>query len=321
MARLSTFSGLTEFLAVAESGSFRAAAARLQVTPAAISQSVKALETRVGMPLLLRTTRSVAMTEAGASLLARLRPAATEIEGALGDLTASRGQPTGLLRLSVPRIALDLVIFPLLADFHRAHPSIRVEIDVNDAFVDLLENGLDAGIRIGNVIERDMVAIRLTRNFQWCVVGSPDYLAAHGEPRRPKDLLDHECIGYRFPSAKTVYRWQFREKGRDFSVDVAGSVVVNDHLSLVALAKSGLGLAYAADAVAARELAAGTLHSLLRPYLPTTQGLYLYFPSRSQAQPKLRALIDFLIANRREDINPRAPARARTSLPPGSPRP
>lgn len=298
MARISAFSGLTEFLAVAESGSFRAAAARLRVTPAAISQSVKALETRVGMPLLLRTTRSVAVTEAGASLLARLKPAATEIEGALGDLSASRGQPTGLLRLSVPRIALDLVIYPLLPLFHRAHPRIRIEIDVNDAFVDLMENGLDAGIRIGNVIERDMVAVRLTPDFQWCVVGSPEYLAAHGEPRKPKDLLDHECIGYRFPSAKAVYRWQFRERGRDFSVDVPGTVVVNDHLSLVALAKSGWGLAYAAEPVAARELSAGTLRAVLRPYLPTTQGLYLYFPSRSQAQPKLRALIDFMAERR-----------------------
>lgn len=298
MARVNSFSGLTEFLAVAECGSFRAAAARLRVTPAAISQAVKALETRVAMPLFLRTTRSVALTEAGIGLLARLRPAATEIDGALGDLSVSRGQPAGVLRLSVPRIALELVLFPLLPHFRRAHPAIRIEVDVNDAFVDLLESGFDAGIRIGNVIERDMVAVRLTRNFQWCVVGSPDYFAARGKPRTPKDLLDHECIGYRFPAAKTVYRWQFREKGRDYSVDVTGGVVVNDHLSLVALAKTGLGLAYTADAVAERELADGTLQAVLRPYLPTTQGLHLYFPARSQAQPKLRAFIDFMTVRR-----------------------
>lgn len=296
MARANSFSGLTEFLAVAECGSFRAAAARLRVTPAAISQAVKALEARVAMPLFLRTTRSVAMTEAGAGLLARLRPAATEIDGALGDLSVSRGQPTGVLRLSVPRIALDLVLFPLLPQFRRAHPAIRVEVDVNDAFVDLMESGSDAGIRIGNVIERDMVAVRLTRNFQWCVVGSADYFAAHGKPRTPKDLLDHECIGYRFPAAKSVYRWQFRDKGRDYSVDATGGVIVNDHLSMVALAKTGLGLAYTADLVAQSELSVGTLQAVLRPYLPTTQGLHLYFPSRSQAQPKLRAFIDFLTA-------------------------
>jgi DNA-binding transcriptional LysR family regulator len=299
---------------VAESGSFRAAAARLRVTPAAISQAVKALEGRVGTPLFLRTTRSVALTEAGMSLLGRLKPAATEIEGALGDLSATRGRPAGVLRLSVPRIALELVMLPLLPQFRRAYPAVRMDIDVNDAFVDLLENGFDAGIRIGNVIERDMVAVRLTRNFQWCVVGSPDYFAAHGKPRVPKDVLDHECIGYRFPSAKTVYRWQFREKSRDFSVDAAGGLVVNDHLTMIALAKSGLGLAYTADLVAEPELSAGTLHAVLRPYLPVTPGLSLYFPRRSQHQPKLRAFIDFLTASRSQAAGLRVPRRGGSTI-------
>jgi DNA-binding transcriptional LysR family regulator len=248
---------------------------------------------RVGMELFLRTTRRVAVTEAGVSLLSRLRPAATEIEGALDDLNALRSQPTGLLKLSVPRIALDLVVLPLLPPFRRAHPAIKVEVDVNDASVDLMQSGFDAGIRIGSFIERDMVAIRLTRDFRWCVLGSPDYFAAHGRPRTPKDLLEHECIGYRFPSAKAVYRWQFEEQGREFSVDSAGSLIVNDHLSMIALAKSGAGLAYTADLIAAGELSAGTLRPVLRPYLPSTQGLYLYFPRRSQSQPKLRAFIDF----------------------------
>ena len=299
MARTDTFTGLSELLAVAELGSFRAAAARLRVTPAAVSQAVRALETRVGMPLFLRTTRSVAPTEAGARLLSRLRPAAGEIGDALEELNALRRQPVGLLKLSVPRIALDLVVLPALPGFRRACPGIKVEIDVNDASVDLMESGFDAGIRIGSYIERDMVAVRLTRDFRWCVLGSPDYLAGHGKPRTPQDLLEHECIGYRFPSAKTVYRWQFEEKGREFSVDARGSIVVNDHLSMIALAKAGSGLAYTADLVAARELAEGSLRPLLRPYLPSTQGLYLYFPSRSQTQPKLRAFIDYLTKTRR----------------------
>jgi DNA-binding transcriptional LysR family regulator len=298
MARTDAFTGLTEFLAVAELGSFRAAAARLRVTPAAVSQAVKALETRVGTPLFLRTTRSVAVTEAGTNLLLRLRPAAAEIEGAFEDLNTLRNQPTGLLRLSVPRIALDLVVLPLLPRFRHAYPAIKVEVDVNDASVDLMKSGFDAGIRIGSFIERDMVAVRLTRDFRWCVLGSPDYFAAHGKPRTPKDLLGHECIGYRFPSAKTVYRWQFQENGREFSVDTAGNLVVNDHLSMIALAKSGAGLAYTADIVAADELSAGTLRPVLRSFLRTTQGLYLYFPSRSQTQPKLRAFIDFATQRR-----------------------
>jgi DNA-binding transcriptional LysR family regulator len=307
MARTDAFTGLTEFLAVAELGSFRAAAAKLRVTPAAVGQAVKGLEARIGVPLFLRTTRSVAVTEAGIALLSRLKPAAAEIEGALDDLNALRSQPSGLLKLSVPRIALDLVVLPALPRFHRAYPKIKVEVDVNDASVDLLEDGFDAGIRIGGFIERDMVAVQLTRDFRWCVLGSPDYFAAHGKPRTPKDLLDHECIGYRFPSAKAVYRWQFHENGREFSVNAAGNLVVNDHLSMIALAKSGVGLAYTADVVAARELSAGTLRPVLRPYLPTTQGLYLYFPSRSQAQPKLRAFIDFTKQSRPRSGSGEAP--------------
>jgi DNA-binding transcriptional LysR family regulator len=294
MARTDTFTGLSEFLAVADLGSFRAAAARLRVTPAAVSQAVKTLETRVGMPLFLRTTRSVAPTEAGARLLTRLRPAAVEIAEAIDDLDALRREPAGLLRLSVPRIALDLVVLPGVPEFRRECPAIKVEIDVNDASIDLMASGFDAGIRIGSFIERDMVAVRLTRDFTWCVLGAPAYFAARGKPRTPKDLLNHECIGYRFPSAKTVYRWQFHENGREFSVDAPGSIVVNDHLSMIALAKSGAGLAYTADLVAARELAAGTLRPVLRSFCPRNQGLFLYFPGKSQGQPKLRAFIDFL---------------------------
>jgi len=299
MARTDTFTGLSEFLAVAELGSFRAAAARLRVTPAAVSQAVRTLETRVGMPLFLRTTRSVAPSEAGARLLSRLRPAAGEIGEALEELNALRSQPVGLLRLSVPRIALDLVVLPALPGFRAVNPGIKVEVDVNDASVDLMESGFDAGIRIGHDIERDMVAVRLTRDFRWCVLGTPDYFAARGRPRVPGDLLAHECIGYRFPSAKRIYRWEFAEKGRTFSVDVSSSVIVNDHLSMIALAKAGAGLCYTADLIAAGEIADGVLRPVLRPYLPTTQGLYLYFPRRSQAQPKLRAFIDYLVARTR----------------------
>jgi DNA-binding transcriptional LysR family regulator len=165
MARADAFAGITEFVAVAELGSFRAAAARLRVTPAAVSQAVRALEARVGMPLFLRTTRSVAPTEAGTRLLSRVRPATVAIGEALEEVNALRSQPVGQLRLSVPRIALDLVVLPALPGFRLIYPAIKVEVDVNDASVDLMESGFDAGIRIGGYIERDMVAVRLTRNF------------------------------------------------------------------------------------------------------------------------------------------------------------
>lgn len=295
MARADVFTGLSEFLAVADFGSFRAAAAHLRVTPAAVSQAIKALEGRLGAPLFLRTTRSVAMTEAGLRLHARLRSATGEIGEALGEVLTLRGRPAGQLKLSVPRIALDLVMLPVLPAFRRAFPEIQVELDVNDASVDLATGGFDAGIRIGNIIERDMVAVRLTPNFRWSVMGAEAYFAAHGRPRKPEDLLQHECIGYRYPTAKSVYRWQFERKGRVISIDVARGLIVNDHLSMIALAVAGAGLCYTADLVAARELADRRLVPVLQTFRRSNQGLYLYFPRRAQVQPKLRAFIDFAL--------------------------
>lgn len=293
MARIDVFSGLTEFMAVADQGSFRSAAARLRVSPAAVSQAVKVLEARVGMPLFLRTTRSVALTEAGVQLHRRLRSATGEIVEALGDLDALRQLPSGVLRLSVPRIALDLVVLPVLPGFRAAYPDIKVEVDVNDASVDIAANGFDAGVRIGDIVERDMIAVRLTPSFRWRVLGTPAYLARHGVPKKPEDLFHHQCIGYQFPSAKRVYRWQFQNKGRPLSVDVAGGIIVNDHLTMIALAKAGTGLVYTADLVAAPDIEAKRLRAVLSAYSISGPGLHLYFPMRSQQQPKLRAFIDF----------------------------
>ncbi len=226
------------------------------------------------------------------NLLARLRPAATEIGEALEALGAMRRRPMGQLRLSVPRIALDLVVLRVLPAFRRAYPDVTVEIDVNDASIDLTADRFDAGIRIGEFIERDMVAVRITADFRWMVLGAPAYFAVRGRPQSPQDLTGHDCIRYRFPTARTVYRWEFLRDGREYSLDPPGNVVVNDHTAMIALAKQGMGLAYTADLVAAREIAAGALEPVLTPYLPTKPGLFLYFPTRSQTQPKLRAFID-----------------------------
>ena len=258
-----------------------------------MSQAVKALEARVGMPLFLRTTRSVALTEAGAQLHRRLRSATGEITEALGEIDALRQRPSGVLRLSVPRIALDLVVLPVLPGFRAAYPDIKVELDVNDASVDIANEGFDAGMRVGDFVERDMVAVRLTPGFRWRVLGTPAYLARHGVPRKPEELLQHQCIGYRFPTAKTVYRWQFQNNGRPLSVDVAGGIIVNDHLTMIALARAGTGLVYTADLVAARDIKAKRLRAVLSAYCISGPGLHLYFPRRSQQQPKLRAFIDF----------------------------
>jgi DNA-binding transcriptional LysR family regulator len=293
LARTDLFTGLSEFLAVADHASFRAAAAELGVTPAAVSQAIRSLEARVGgLPLFQRTTRSVALTEAGAEFLARLRPASTEIGEAVEALVQLRQRPMGRLRLSVPRIALDLVIIPVLPEFRRTYPDVRVEIAVDDASVDLTTDRFDAGIRIGEFIERDQVAVRITPDFRWSVLGTPAYFAARGRPRVPEDLTGHECIRYRFPTARAVYRWQFQRKGREFSLDPPGSVVVNDHIAMIELAKKSVGLVYTADLVAARELESGELEAVLASHLPRKPGLFLYFPAKSQNQPKLRAFID-----------------------------
>jgi len=214
MARVDRFSGLAEFLAVAHHASFRAAGAELGVTPSAVSQAVRALETRLRLPLFQRTTRNVALTEAGAALLARLSPAASEIGAAFESLGALRQHPTGNLRLSVPRIALDLVMLRVLPAFRQSCPDVTVEIDVNDTSIDLAATQFDAGIRIGGDIERDMIAVRITPDFRWVVVGSRDYFAAHGRPRSPQDLGRHQCIRYRFPTARSVHRWGFVKKTR-----------------------------------------------------------------------------------------------------------
>ena len=292
MGRADEFTGLSEFLAVARHKSFRASAAALDVSPAAVSQAIRQLERRVGLPLFQRTTRTVGLTEAGERLLARMGPAALEIADAFAELTDFGRKPIGLLRLSAPRIAMDLVLVRLLDEFRRAYPDVKVEIDINDSSVDLAANQLDAGIRIGEFIDRDMVAVRITREFQWVVLGSPAYFATFGEPRVPKDLLQHECIRYRFPTSRAVYRWQFVKNRREYSIDPPGSIVVNDHTLMIALAKKGLGLTYTANLVAARELAQNELKPVLAQHLPAKPGLFLYFPRRSQAQPKVRAFVE-----------------------------
>jgi DNA-binding transcriptional LysR family regulator len=292
MARSDQFSGLSAFLAVARRRNFRAAAAELGVTRAAISQAIRALEERVGQSLVQRTTRSVALTEAGEKLAAAVAPASAQIESALETAASEGSAPVGHLRLSVPRIAMDLAITPLLAEFTRAFPDISVEVDVDDVSVDLASMRCDAGVRIGEFIERDMVALKLTRDFQWLVLGSTDYFARHGKPSNPRDLMDHQCINYRFPTASNIYRWEFHLDGADFTIAPPGPVTVNDHLSMVALAKSGAGLCYTSDLVAEREVRNGELIPVLRKFLPSKQGLFLYSPASAAAQPKLRAFIN-----------------------------
>ena len=294
------FNGLREFLAVAAASSCTAAAATLGVTPNAVSQTIRALETRLGLQLFVRTTRRVALTEAGLAFLKRVRPAAAEIADAYELLGDFRDRPMGNLRLTVPRMAIPLVLTPLLPRFRQAYPDVSVEVSIDDAAVDITEHGFDAGIRIGEAVERDMIAVRLTQDITWAVVGSPSYFVKHGRPATPEELTRHEAIRYRYPGSGTIYRWEFEREGRDVSVDAPGALTVNDFQMLMEMAEAGTGLAYLPDLSVRDTVTRGRLERVLEAYLPTSPGLFIYFPAKAQTQPKLRAFLDLAAKVMRE---------------------
>lgn len=264
----------------------------MAVLATAVSHAIKLLERRTGVLLFQRTTRRVALTEAGANLFARLRPAASEIDEALAMLGGFRDQPMGTLRITAPRLSGALLIEPLIPLFRQAYPQVSLDISLDDATVDLMTGGFDAGIRLGESIEKDMIAVRLTSDLQWSVVGSPDYFAKAGKPLSPEELTGHECIGFRFSTSGSAHRWEFRRNERDFTVGVEGGLTVNDRRLLISAARNGQGLAYACDLEIIDELTTSQLERVLQPFVPLSTALYLYFPSRTLTQPKLRAFID-----------------------------
>ena len=291
--------GLRELLVVADKRSFTAAAAELRVTPSAVSQKISALEARLGVRLLARTTRSVGLTEAGSRFVGELRPAMEGVRTALSSLEAARGRPSGTLRLNVPRLAVDRILGQLLGPFLSAQPGIRLDLAVDDGFTDIVEQGFDAGIRLGEMLEQDMVGLRLTGDMRSAVVGAPAYLAARDKPRHPRALHEHDCINYRRIASKSVYRWEFTDRGRDISIAVEGRLITNDSDVMVRAAIDGVGLAYVIEESVADALADGRLARVLVPYCPRFPGLFLYYPGRASLAPKLRALVDFLRTRRK----------------------
>jgi DNA-binding transcriptional LysR family regulator len=287
-------SGLNALLAVAERRSFTAASAELRVTPSAVSQSIRALEDRVGVRLVQRTTRNVGLTEAGERFVARLRPGLDQVEQAFACVEDLRDRPSGLLRLSMPRFAYSYVIRPRLGAFMAKYPEIRLDLWVDDALVDIVEAGFDAGIHLGETIAREMIAVRVSGDQRMVVVGSPAYFAAHGKPKHPRDLRTHDCINYRRSPDAPVYRWEFTENGRDFEVAVDGRIQVSDRELMVLAALDGLGLAYVAESRVAEHLSAKRLVRVLEAWSPPFPGLFLYYPSRANVAPKLQVLVDFL---------------------------
>lgn len=287
------------FLAVAETNSFTAAAARLGVTPTAVSKAIRQLEKRHGVTLFQRTTRRVALTEAGQAIFLRLRPAANQITEAFAGLSGFRDRPMGSLRITAP-LSASYLLNPLVPAFRKAYPDVTLEISLDEKLVELVADGYDAGIRLGDSVEKDMVAVRLTPQVTWSVVGAADYLVEAGRPRTPEDLVRHECIRYRFLSSQIIHRWGFTRGKRDFLVDVSGGLIVSDRRLLVDCAVQGLGLAFVADREAQEHVEAGRLEPMLQAFIPADSGLFLYFPERTQTQPKLRVFIDMLKAIARE---------------------
>lgn len=292
MPRSNPFNGLSEFLAVAKYGSFRKAAHELGVTPGAVSQAIQGIEARLRQPLFHRTTRSVALTEAGERLLERVRPAAGVITESLDDLLQMGARPSGTLRLLVQRSALAHVIEPTVPLFRREYPDVKLEIGIEADQTGLVGAGYDAGVRIGEYIDRDMVATRVSRPFRWLVFGAPSYLARHGRPRVPEDLSRHECLRYRRPEIGDIYRWEFERNGQLVVIDPPGSVVVNDPTVLRTFAKQGMGLVYGASINVAADLAEGALEPLLEKFSPAQESFFIYYPRASRNQAKLRAFID-----------------------------
>lgn len=280
-------------LAVARRQGFAAAAAELGMSPSAVSHAVRLVERRLGAPLFARTTRSVALTEAGTALLDTVGRALADIEDGVERVQAAKGRVSGLLRLNVPRLAQVMVLTPVLVEMAWRYPDLQVESFTSDALADIVAEGFDAGIRLGEMIAEDMVAVRLTPPFQAIIVAAPAYLAARGKPRRLADLALHNCIRFRQIQGRGLYRWDVRaEDGRDVAIATGGTVIVNDSLYARDLALAGIGLAYIFEPLVREDLAAGRLVRVLAQAAIEEPGLFLYFPKGAAQAPKLRAFID-----------------------------
>ncbi|HLY56542.1 MAG TPA: LysR family transcriptional regulator [Stellaceae bacterium] len=291
--RQGALDGVEAFLAVAQHRSFRRAAAELGVTPSAISQAIRALEARAGAVLFIRTTRSVGLSEAGERFLSRAKPAFEELVAASEAARDLGSRPAGLLRLTVPRAVVPVLLQPLIASFCEAYPEIELEIAATEELVDLATEGFDAGIRLGQFIAADMVAVRLTPPFRLIVVGSPGYLARRGRPERPDHLREHACLRLR-RSNGALALWSLVDNNRAIEIAVSGPLIARDFPTLLAASIEGVGLAQLPEPIVAGPARAGSLVPVLEPFAPTAPGVFLYYPSRRHMMPKLRAFIDHM---------------------------
>ncbi|MBB5390321.1 MULTISPECIES: LysR family transcriptional regulator [unclassified Herbaspirillum] len=284
---------LDAFAAVARHRSFRKAAAERGVSASALSHALRGLEQRLGVRLLHRTTRSVTPTEAGQRLLARLDPALREVAEALADATALQAEPAGTVRLNVPRPAARLLLASALAGFAAAYPRVQLEIVTDDGLADIVGDGFDAGIRFGESLAGDMVAVPIGPPQRFVCVAAPDYLAARGVPQAPRELHGHACIGRRFPSGNR-YAWEFQSEGQALSIEVAGPLLLDDDALMIQAARDGAGIAYVYEAMVREDLAAGRLQAVLEDWGAPAGRFFLYYPGRRHLPMALRALADFI---------------------------
>ncbi|MCA1404284.1 LysR family transcriptional regulator [Ensifer sp. IC3342] len=282
------------FLRVAERRNFRAAAAELGVSPSALSHAIKTLEARLGVALFHRTTRSVGLTEAGERFMAHARPAIDGLREAIEAARSLSEEPSGLLRINAPRGMISSLIQPTLPAFIAANPKVEVEIFAEDGFTDIVEGGFDVGFRLGETVQADMVAVRVSPPFRFVVAGAPGYFARHGRPKEPEDLRQHARIRFRQPSSRAIYRWEFEDGNRTFDLAVHGPLIVNDAALAVAATIEGMGLCYIAEPLIDNMIKDGRMELVLEGFAPETPGVFLYYPSRAQVMPKLRAFVEHM---------------------------
>jgi len=294
------FNQLTWFQAVAEERSFTKAAARLGVAQSTLSHAIKQLEARMGIRLLTRTTRNVATTVAGERLLQTIAPRMTEIEAEIAALTAFRDKPSGSIRLTLSDHALDTVVWPKLKPVLAAYPDISVELLLDNTFRNIVEEGYDAGVRLGESVEKDMIAVRIGPDWRLVAVASPAYLAAHGRPRHPQDLVRHRCINTRQETSGGLYAWEFEKDGKELRVRVSGQLTFNNSYAMVDAAVSGFGIAYVPDSMVSAAVASGALVVVLDDWSPPFEGYFLYYPSRRQNLLAFQIIVDALRHRRAE---------------------
>lgn len=302
--RGSEFAELKAFVAIVDRGNYARAAEHLGISRSAVSQIIRQLESRLNVRLLNRTTRSVSPTEAGHRLHERIAPIISEINDAVAEATSSTARKAGTLRINTLSMAAKKVIAPRLGRFHRSHPNVVLDIVIDDGLSDIVGSGFDAGIRVGERLEKDMIAVRLTPDIKLLAVASPEYLAKNGEPKTPADLHRHDCINWRYPGSGNIARWEFHNKNKNTEAIVTGPVIANHQDIVVPAALQGLGILYAYnDDGIAEALERGQLVRILTEWSPTMPGLYLYYSNRRHLLPALRAFIDCLLDR---DINDEA---------------